>query len=258
MKRRNKNVCAFVCSICCALPCMAQANQWNGSWKMDPSTVKYDGPTISISTDAEGYVITRQGKPGPKTICDGKAHKDASDGAMVTCNKVGTGYVIAVSNNGKPTNKITATLSADGKTMTRRNEVFPEDGGSPFTITNVSKRVSGGPGMSGDWKGVSFKESQDKGILSIQVNGDTVAFKETDNDKPVTLKLDGTPVKFMGGTMAAKMDGPQRLKVTYTGSDGKVRRDNTFELSPDGKTLTETDVTPNPSPSTMSMKFHKM
>lgn len=257
MKRSNMTVCAFVCSICCALPCVAQANQWNGSWKVDPSTVKYEGPTMSIATDADGYVVTRQGKAGPKTICDGKPHKD-STGAMVTCTKAGTGYVLNVSNNGKRTNRITTTLSADGKTMTRRNEIFPDDGSSPYTMTNVSKRTAGGPGMSGDWKVMSFSESQDKGILSIDVKGDTIAFKETDNNKPVMLKLDGTPEKFMGGTMAVKMDNPHTLTVIYTGNDGKVRRHNTFELSGDGKTLTETDVTPDPSPSTMSMKFHKM
>jgi len=257
MKRSNMGVCAFVCSVCCALPCVAQANPWNGSWKAEPSTLKYDGPTISISTDAEGYVVTRDGKAQPKTICDGKPHKDSSH-AMVTCTKMGSGYVVDVSTNGKRTNKVTTTLSAGGKTMTRRNEVFPEDGSSPYTVTTVSKRSGGGTGMNGDWKTVSFQESQDKGILTIHVDGNMVAFKETDNDKPVMLKLDGTPVKFMGGTMAVKMDNPHTLTVIYTGDDGKVRRHNTFELSGDGKTLTETDLTPDPSPSRMSMKFHKM
>ena len=244
MKRSTMTVCALACSVFFSLSCIAQANQWNGSWKIDPATLKYDGPTMSLATDATGYVVTRQGKAGPKTICDGKPHKDSTDGAMVTCSKAGSGYVLDVSNNGKRTNKVTITLSADGKMMTRRNEVFPADGSSPFTITTVAKRTSGGPGMNGDWKVVSFKESQDKGILSIHVDGNSVAFKETDNDKPVMLKADGTPVKFMGGTMAAKMDGPHKLTIIYTGEDGKVRRHNTFELSADGKALTETDVTP--------------
>jgi hypothetical protein len=56
--------------------------------------------------------------------------------------------------------------------------------------------------------------------------------------------------------MAVKMEGPNTLKVIYR-ADGKIRRENTFELSPDGKTIKETDVTPEPSPSTTSMMFHK-
>ncbi len=257
MKRINLNVCAVVCSICFALPCVAQTNQWNGSWKIDPSSVKYEGPTYSVATDADGYTTTRDGEAQPKMICDGKPHA-RPDKSVVTCNKTNSEYAINVTNNGKRTNKIMITRSADGNLTTRRNEVFPDNGSAPFTVTMVAKRVSGGPGAAGTWKDISFKESQDKGILSIHVNGDTVAFKETDNDKPVMLKLDGTPVKFMGGTMAAKTDGPRTLKVTYTGTDGKMRRDNTFELGADGKTLTETDVTPAPSESTQSMKFHKM
>jgi hypothetical protein len=257
MKRIGMSVCVFVCPLFAVLPCLAQANSWNGSWKIDPSTVKFDGPTFTLSTDAQGYVVTRQGKAGPKTICDGKPHNDP-DGAAVTCSKAGSGYVVEVSQKGKRTNRIASSLSPDGKMMTRKNEVFPGDGSSPFTITNDAKRLSGRPGMNGEWKIVSFKESQDKGVLSISVKGDTVSFKETDSDKPVMCKLDGTPANFEGRTMAVKTDGPRTLRVTYRSGKGDLQRENTFVLSPDGKTITETDVAPNPSPSTMSMKFHKM
>jgi hypothetical protein len=45
--------------------------------------------------------------------------------------------------------------------------------------------------------------------------------------------------------------------VTYSDGDGKVGRENTFVLSPNGKTVKETDVTPAPMASTMSVMFHK-
>jgi hypothetical protein len=57
---------------------------------------------------------------------------------------------------------------------------------------------------------------------------------------------------------SVKTEEAHTLKVTYRGGDGKLQRENTFVLSPDSKTLTETDVTPNPFPLTMSMKFHRM
>jgi hypothetical protein len=94
-------------------------------------------------------------------------------------------------------------------------------------------------------------------VLAIEVKGDSVDLKETDNDKPITCKLDGTPTTVSGTrTMSVKQDGPRTLKVTYS-NDGKVSRENTFVLSADGKTVKETDVTPAPSPSTMSVMFHK-
>jgi hypothetical protein len=54
-----------------------------------------------------------------------------------------------------------------------------------------------------------------------------------------------------------KQAGPRTLKVTYSGPDGKVGRENTFVLSEDGKTVQETDVTPAPMASTMSVMFNK-
>jgi hypothetical protein len=111
--------------------------------------------------------------------------------------------------------------------------------------------------MNGVWQEISFSESQDTGILGIKVTGDSIAFKESDNDKPVVCKLDGTPTKVEQGMMSVKKVDAHTLKVTYSGTDGKARRENTFVLSPDGKSITETDVTPAPSPSTMSVTFHK-
>ena len=55
-----------------------------------------------------------------------------------------------------------------------------------------------------------------------------------------------------------KLADPHTLKVTYKDGDGKVRRENTFALGEDGTTITETDVTPAPSPSTLSVVLHKI
>jgi hypothetical protein len=86
-----------------------------------------------------------------------------------------------------------------------------------------------------------------------------VDFKETDSAKPITCKLDGTEATFPGGgSMSVKLADPHTLKVIYKDGDGKVRRENTFALGEDSKTITETDVTPAPSPSTMSVVLHKI
>ena len=88
------------------------------------------------------------------------------------------------------------------------------------------------------------------------MHGDSVDFKETDNDKPITVKLDGTATMMGTRGMAVKLADPHTLKVTYS-NNGEVQRENTFVLSDDGKTIKETDVTPAPSPSTMTVMFNK-
>lgn len=256
MKQYRISVCVLASFVAVTLPCIAQENPWNGSWKIDRSTLKYDGPTFSVATDADGYTVTRNGEASPKVACDGKPNAPVN-GTTTTCNKSGTGYELENTRNGKLVSKVKVGISSDGKKMTRTVEVIPDDGTSPYTITSTSNRIAGGPGVSGTWRETAFTESQDTGVLTIQVNGDRVDFKETDNDKPITCKLDGTPTTISSmRTMSVKQDGSHTLKVTYS-NDGKVVRENTFVLSSNGKTVHETDITPAPSPSKMSVMFHK-
>lgn len=235
---------------------MAQNSPWNGSWKADPSSMKLDSASFTIAVNADGYTVTTGSEKGHKIICNGQPNAP-HNGTVTTCTKSGDSYDLENSRDGKVVSKSSVSLSSDGKMLDRTIDVTPTDGSSPFTIKTHAKRVSGGPGMSGVWKEVGFTESQDTGVLTIQVNGDSIDFKETDNDKPITAKLDGTPTKFGDRTVSIKLDGPHTLKVTYRGSDGKVQRANTFVLSPSGKTIHETDVTPAPEHSTMTLVLHK-
>lgn len=256
MKCLCVSLCAAMSLLALSPACISQSNPWNGSWKLDQSSLKYEGATFSVATDADSITVTRGGQAQPKVICDGKEQKQA-DGTMVTCTKSADGYTVSASKEGKPVRKTTISISSDGKTRTSESQFFPPDG-EPFTRTMVSERVSGGPGPAGEWKEVKFSSSQDSGVLSIAVNGDSVDFKETDTPKPITCKLDGTDTKLPGGgSMSVKLADPHTLKVTYKDQDGTVRRENTFVLSDDGTTITETDVTPAPSPSTMSVTLHK-
>jgi hypothetical protein len=255
MKRSTMSVYTLVSLAVLSLPCVAQVNPWNGSWKLDPASLKYEGPTFSVKTDAEGYTVTRQGKPDPKVVCDGQPHP-APKGVTTVCTKSGSGYEVKSNRNGKLSYEVKIELAKDGNTRTSTLKLFPE-GAAPFTRIITAQRVSGGPGLSGVWKEVKVDEPGDQGLLTIEVKGDSVAFKETDMDKPVTCKLDGTEMKISANTtMSVKLVSPKTIKVTYR-LDGEIRRENTFALSPSGKTITETDVTPNPTPSTTSMVLHK-
>ena len=257
MKRLCVSVCAVMSLLALSRTCIAQSNPWNGSWKLDQSSLKYEGATFSVGTDADGFTVTLGGEAQPKVVCDGKEQK-STNGSMLTCTKSADGFAIASSKDGKPTRKTAISISGDGKTRTSESQVFPADG-EPYTMTMISERVSGGPGPAGEWREVKSSSSQDSGVLSIAVNGDSVDFKETDSPKPITCKLDGTEATLPGGgSMSVKLADPHTLKVTYKDGDGKVRRENTFALGEDGTTITETDNTPAPSPSTMSVVLHKI
>jgi hypothetical protein len=117
MKRYGMSLCALACFTALTLPCIAQdnpqSNPWNGSWKIDKSSLKYDGPTATIATDADGYTITRGGKAMPKVTCDGKPNAP-DNGTVTTCTKDGTGYALENTRDGKTVSKVKVETSADG------------------------------------------------------------------------------------------------------------------------------------------------
>lgn len=259
MKRFSVHACTLLCLAAGSLPCIAQANSWNGSWKVDPSSIKFEGTKFTVTPEADGYSVKMGSDAPSKTVCDGKSNASpapAPEGTSYTCTKTAAGYHIETSRGGKTIRKADLSVSSDGKKMIRKSEMFPATG-DPYTMTVNAKRLSGSTGMAGEWQQVDIQESQETGVLTIAVEGDTVAFKESDTPKPIQCKLDGTEVNLdETSTISVKLVDPKTLKVTYR-ADGKVRRENTFVLSDDGKSIQETDLTPEPAVSTTSMVFHK-
>src|ERR1039457_2184938 len=104
MKRFCVSVCAVMCFLALSRTCIAQSNPWNGSWKLDPSSFKFEGATFSVATDADGFTVTRGGQAQPKVVCDGTEQK-STNGTTLTCTKSADGYAITASKDGKPTRK---------------------------------------------------------------------------------------------------------------------------------------------------------
>jgi hypothetical protein len=249
-------VCAVVGAMGLGQAAMAQSSPFNGQWKADKDSMKYEGPISTVTKTAGGFTVVGMGPTAQKIICDGKPHP-SNNKTMTSCVMSGGECALEVTKDGKMVRKATISISADGKTRSTKAQIFPPDA-SPYMVTSESKRVGSGTGMAGRWQETTFAASTDNGVLAIDVKGDMVAFKETDSVKPMDCKLDGTPTKFGdGGLMAVRLASPHVLKVTYKDSDGTLRRTNTFALSADGKTITETDITPAPGSSKMVLTLHK-
>ena len=206
-KQYGISACALVSFVALAFPCVAQQNPWDGPHGRWIAHIQIRWPNLSIATDADGFTVTRSGKAGPKVVCDGKPNAQAN-GSTTTCHKSAEGYELKNTRDGRPVSKTKVEISSDRKTITRILDITPP-GSSPYTITATSRRISGGPGLSGTWKETAIRTSRDTGVLAIQINGDSVDFKETDNDKPITCKLDGRPITISGTqTMTVKQDDP--------------------------------------------------
>jgi hypothetical protein len=207
-------------------------------------------------TDADGFTLTRGGQPFPKVVCDGTPHGTPNN--MVTCTKSANRYVTTWTRDGKQTSKSAISISDDGKIFTNDLETDPPDE-APYTITTIAERVSGGPGVAGDWREVKNSDSRENGMLTIAITADVVAYKDAQSQALVNCNLSGAESQIGSeGSLSMKLADPHTLRVTYKNHDGRVWRENTYALSEDGMTITEIDVSPAPSPSMLSVVFHKM
>ena len=252
MKPSQIKLGALLCLAAVNLCCSAQTNLFHGSWKLDPASKKFDGTNFTMASDATSFTTTTAPNHPSKTVCDGQPRPDPS-GTPATCRKSGSGYTI---DTDKPESHDTISLSPDGNTLTHHIEYVASDG-KRGTIIQTSKRVSGGPGIDGEWHPIGFDILPDPGIVTIAIDGDTVQFKESNQDKPTTYKLDQTEVSSPDGSAgSAKLVDPHTFKMTYS-RNGIMTQENTFVVSDDGKTLTETDISPEPNRSTFSAVYHK-
>jgi len=233
--------------------CLAQSNPWNGSWKLDEKTVQYEGYEFKMAVEGQTVTSTIGGEAQPGIVCDGAPHPLTKTVAR-TCSLTPDGMEATVMRDGVKSSTMVMTVNANE--VSRKITYYPKDEPS-YSITSIATRIGPGTGLTGTWKSTSVNESLEE-PMTIAVHGDSIDFKETDQQKPTTLKLDGTPFS-LGGTSAvsAKLEGSNTLKITYL-SGGKPTRENTFILSADGKSIMETDVTPAPAPSTTKMTLNKM
>jgi hypothetical protein len=131
-------------------------------------------------------------------------------------------------------------ISVDGKTLTEATERTPAD-----ITTIVFKRVSGDPqGLIGTWQPASINTSKPATLKIAALSSSGLRLTD-DRDVVENLTFDGKPTAVTGpavisGTMtAAKLLNTTRIEVTNS-REGVVTGTVMFDLSSDGKTLTET------------------
>ena len=100
MKHVVPGLCALVLFAFTALPCVAESNPWNGSWKVDPGSYHYEGMTYTWVTSATGFKVMMGDQEVSTVTCDGKAEARPS-GVEATCVKVPGGYTVTNKRDGK-------------------------------------------------------------------------------------------------------------------------------------------------------------
>jgi hypothetical protein len=229
-------------------PALAIAqSRFDGTWKIDLKNAQFpkkpdefllqDGmyhckscvPPIDVKADGQDQKIS------------GDPYSDTHSVKVVDNNSIER----TAKKNGKVVVTGTATVSADGNTLTMEFTDTSSPTGEPihgkFEETRVAKGPAGAHAISGSWRPAKMESMSENGLLfTFKVEGDTLKYS-TPTGQSYSAKLDGTDAPYTGdpGTTSVSVKLLDKNTLEETDKrDGKVITVQRITLAVDGKSLT--------------------
>jgi len=223
---------------------MAADAPYVGKWKLNADKSDYASTTLTYTqlpggemqctVDAQSYKFKMDGKDYPDPFGDIAAWKAIDANTWETTWKT----------NGKVISTDTVKLSSDGKTLTVES-TGTKPNGDKMDDTTVFRRLSGGPGLAGQWKTEKVSSATPSLIEFVPGAGDALTFKMSDMELTCDGKFDGKehsctgPTMTPGWTFTYARNGASGVDLAIM-KDGKPLYKYTYRASADGKTLTQT------------------
>ncbi len=219
---------------------------FTGTWKMNQEKSKLAGHTMSFASAGAGglrytdstqsYTFTTDGKKATTPMGSTVAWKQSGDKTWE--NTSTRNGMLMVTNTWK--------LSDNEKTLTVDSK-GTKPNGENFSDTAVYSRTAGAKGITGSWVNKEIKLSAPN-TLDLKPNGDDGLMLELSEMKAtVGTKFDGKdypakgPTVPEGITLALTKTGPRSFKMVEK-MRGKIIFLGQYEVSADGKTMTEKDT----------------
>lgn len=223
---------------------LAADDSFVGKWKFNPDKSQMNGLDYKIEDAGGGQYRFIFGDDVETLTLDGKGHV-TKYGDTWSIKATGPNSWDSTSErDGKVTSKSKWTVSADNQTFTSLDENMRPDGSTGKTEA-VFKRTGGTSSLVGTWQTTSVKVLSPTSVTIAKWQGDgysrtSAVFKET-----LEFKLDGKeytpkgPRVPPGMTVTAKKIDDHGMELTFK-LKGKAIETDKYEVSADGKTLTQT------------------
>jgi hypothetical protein len=223
---------------------LAADDSFVGKWKFNPDKSQMNGLDYKIEDAGGGQYRFIFGDDVETLTLDGKGHVTKYGDTWSIKTTGPSSWDSTSERDGKVTSKSKWTVSADNQTFTSLDENMRPDGSTGKTEA-VFKRTGGTSGLVGTWQTTSVKILSPTSITIAKWQGDGYSrtnpvFKET-----LEFKLDGKeyapkgPRVPPGLTVSAKKIDDHGMELTYK-LKGKMMETDKYEVSADGKTLTQT------------------
>ena len=223
---------------------LAADDSFVGKWKFDPDKSQLTGLDYKIEDAGGGKYNFIFGDDVENMTLDGKGHVTKFGDTWSIKTTGPSSWESTTKRDGKVTSKSKWVISEDGQTFTSQDENMRPDGSTGKSEATL-KRTGGTSGLAGSWESTAVKIMSPTGIEITKWQQDgysriSPAFKERLN-----FKLDGKdytptgPRVAKGTAVIAKKIDDNNIELTYK-LKGTTTETDKWELSADGKTLTQT------------------
>ena len=230
-------------SICVVSSVHAADESCIGKWKFNPEKSQLSGLTYKVA-EAGGDKMTFAFGEDSETVTLGKDHL-TKYGNTWTLTKTGpNAWRWVIKRNGNVMSDATWTVADDGATSTYVETATRQDGSTSHNETQL-KRTAGTSGLVGTWESTEIKIGSPNTMEIAKWGTDGYSMKYPPDKSVTDFKLDGKeykpkgPIVPAGLTVSGKKMGENKMELTYK-LKGKVTDTDSWELSSDGKTLTNT------------------
>lgn len=216
-----------------------------GKWKFNPEKSQLSGLTYKVEDAGNNKYIFKFGDTSETVSLDGKPHTTRFGSTWEVTKKAPNTFQWIRKRNGKTTSDATWTVADDGATSTYDDTETRPDGSTSHDVIALKRTGGGTSGLVGTWESTEIKIGS-PGTMEIEKSGTNgYSMKNPAYKEETDFKVDGKaytpkgPNVAPGMTVSAKQLGDNKMELTYK-LKGKVSETDNWELSSDGKTLTET------------------
>ena len=227
-----------------AIASLAASSFWTandpfvGKWRLDISRSTIVDDMRVAALGANKYAFNFEGAATETVVADGTDQPGLPGTTLAIKVEDPHSLTVVRKQEGRTIVSAHWKLSQDGRTL---HDAFTgmQPDGSMLTVNQVFKRMSGTAGFAGTWESTTPPAGL-KLELGIQPYANKgLTFVNPGSSKNVVFDGREHAGDKKGLTVSARRSGARAMQYT-TKNQGKVERAQRFELSSDGRTMTET------------------
>jgi hypothetical protein len=229
----------------CVAPLIRAADEsFVGKWKFNPDKSQLNGLTYKVEDAGSNQYKFVFGDDTETVSLDGKPNKTKYGNAWMVTKSGPNAWHWVTKRNGKTISDAMWTVSDDGATSVYVSTETRPDGSTSHDETKL-KRTAGTSGLVGTWESTEIKVGAPYAIEIAVWEKDGYSMKSPVYKGETDFKLDGKdytpkgPRVAKGTTISGKKIDDRTMELTYK-LNGKTTETDRWELSADGKTLTDT------------------